>query len=210
MDLASHQPRPCCHPAVIRAFLRLLVLGTLPFSAGAALAATPLGSDAFIPFNPPVGSALVDDGIVGADAVEMFDPVARAQLLARDTPRSWCGTYQSFDTAQVVPVQLELTALEPMGQMVVLRGQLSTGGVSTPVQGNLNAESDQLDLLLLASAKPAGLEFGGEFSGLQGLQLSGWQANRLTNQGGRLELRPSCGAAPVVATPAPTPVRGMW
>jgi hypothetical protein len=194
---------------VIRAFLRLLVLGTLPFPAAAALAATPLGSEAFIPFNPPVGSALIDDGIVGADAVEMFDPVARAQLLARDTPRSWCGTYQSFDTAQVVPVQLELSTLEPMGQMVVLRGQFSAAGVTTPVQGNLNAESDQLDLLLLASAQPAGLDFGGQFSGLQGLQLSGWQANRLTNQGGRLELRPSCGAAPA-AVPAAAPVRGMW
>jgi hypothetical protein len=209
MDLASHQPRSRCRPAVIRAFLRLLVLGTLPFPAAAALAATPLGSEAFIPFNPPVGSALIDDGIVGADAVEMFDPVARAQLLARDTPRSWCGTYQSFDTAQVVSVQLELSTLEPMGQMVVLRGQFSAAGVTTPVQGNLNAESDQLDLLLLASAQPAGLDFGGQFSGLQGLQLSGWQANRLTNQGGRLELRPSCGAAPV-AVPAAAPVRGMW
>jgi hypothetical protein len=100
-----------------------------------------------------------------------------------------------------------------MGQIVNLRGELSIAGITVPVQGNLNAESDQLDLLVLCACKDvAGLEIGGSFSGLQGFQLSGWQAPRLTNQGGRLALLP-------IALPAPadgrqpsvgSSVRGLW
>jgi hypothetical protein len=100
--------------------------------------------------------------------------------------------------------------------MIDLRGELTVGGVTTPVQGNLNAESDQLDLLMLCECEVAGLELGGVFTGLQGLQLSGWQAPRLTSRGGRLDLRPlssaSRGAASARGT-APTrgaAVRGLW
>lgn len=206
-----------------RLALRALLLSALPCTftctATAALAAVPLGSDAFVPFNPPVGAPLVGDGIVGPGAVETFDPIARAQLLANEIPRRWSGTYQSFDTGEVVPVQLQLASVRPMGQMLDLRGEISIGSVTTPVQGNLNAESDQLDLLLLCDCKGvAGLELGGSFSGLQGLQLSGWQAPRLTNQGGRLDLRSDAGiarpGAPLMNQPmGPSqgmPVRGLW
>jgi len=77
-----------------------------------------------------------------------------------------------------------------MGQMIDLRGELTLGGVTTPVQGNLNAESDQLDLVMLCQCEVAGLEMGGVFTGLEGLRLSGWQSPRLTNPGGRLDLKP--------------------
>ena len=181
------------------------------------LAAVPLGSDAFVPFNPPPGSPLAADGIVGSDAVETFDPVARAQLLVQQIPRSWSGTYQAFDSGQVVPVELQLASLRALGQIVDLRGQMTIAGVKTPVQGNINAESDQFDLLLLCDCDSvAGLEMGGSFAGLQGLQLSGWQAPRLTNQGGRLELRPASAPGPIASpsnqsgSAAPPTVRGLW
>lgn len=184
---------------MFRIAARTLLFCGLPLLSNAALAATPLGSDAFIPFNPPLPGMLSGDGIVGSDAVETFDPVARAQLLSQEISRIWSGTYQSFDTGAVVPVQLQFSTLEAMGQIVNLRGTITIAGVTVPVQGNLNAESDQLDLLVLCDCKDvAGLEIGGSFSGLQGFQLSGWQAPRLTNQGGRLALLPM--AAPAAAS----------
>jgi hypothetical protein len=198
---------------VFRIAAPTLLFCGLPLIANGALAATPLGSDGFIPFNPPVAGMLAGDVIVGADAVETFDPVARAQLLSQEISRTWSGTYQSFDTGAIVPVELQLSSLEAMGQIVNLRGTLTIAGVAVPVQGNLNAESDQLDLLVLCDCKDvAGLEIGGSFSGLQGFQLSGWQAPRLTNQGGRLALLPI--AAPVTEQgrqpSGPGPVRGLW
>jgi hypothetical protein len=200
---------------VFRIAARTLLLCGLPLVASGALAATPLGSDGFIPFNPPVTGMLTGDGIVGADAVETFDPVARAQLLSQEISRTWSGTYQSFDTGEVVPVELQLSSLQPMGQIVNLRGEIRIGSVTAPVQGNLNAESDQLDLVVLCNCKDvAGLEIGGSFSGLQGFQLSGWQAPRLTNQGGRLALlpitAPAAAAVPGRQPSAVGPVRGLW
>ena len=197
---------------MFRIAARTLLFCGLPLLANGALAATPLGSDGFIPFNPPAAGMLTGDGIVGADAVETFDPVARAQLLIQEISRTWSGTYQSFDTGSVVPVQLQLSSLEAMGQIVNLRGEISIAGITVPVQGTLNAESDQLDLLVLCECKDVGgLEIGGSFSGLQGFQLSGWQAPRLTNQGGRLALLPM--AAPVAADGRQPsvggPVRGL-
>jgi hypothetical protein len=199
---------------VFRIAARTLLFCGLPLLANGALASTPLGSDGFIPFNPPASAVLSGDGIVGTDAVETFDPVARAQLLSRETSRSWSGTFQSFDTGSVVPVELRISSLEPMGQIVTVRGMITIAGVTAPVQGNLNAESDQLDLLVLCDCKDvAGLEIGGAFSGLQGFQLSGWQAPRLTSQGGRLALLPMAAPAPAQQTFQPStgmPVRGLW
>lgn len=132
---------------------------------------------------------------VGSVGAETFDPEARAQVLATQMARTWSGHYQSFDIGQggpskSVPVELRLASVTPMGQMIDLRGELTLGGVTTPVQGNLNAESDQLDLLMLCQCEVAGLEMGGVFTGLEGLQLFGWQPPRLTNPGGRLDLKP--------------------
>lgn len=200
--------------AATRIAARTLLFCGLPLLSTGALAATPLASDGFLPFNPPSSTVLSGDGIVAADAVETFDPVARAQLLSREISRSWSGTYQSFDTGAVVPVELTISSVEPMGQILNLRGTMTIAGVGVPVQGNLNAESDQLDLLVLCACREvAGLDIGGSFSGLQGFQLSGWQAPRLSNQGGRLALLPM--AAPAAGQERPSaaggaPVRGLW
>jgi hypothetical protein len=187
--------------------LPLLPLPLLPVRA---LAATPLASDGFLPFNPPASAAIQADDF-GAGAVETFDPVGRAQLLARDIPREWVGSYQPFDTNRAVPAELRLTAVTAFGQIVDLRGAITIDGTATPIQGNLNAESDQLDLLLLCRCNVGGLEMGGMFSGQEGLLLSGWNAPRLTNPGGRLDLRPRSAFVPApVSVPAGVPVRGMW
>ncbi|QEY32543.1 hypothetical protein EVJ50_10230 [Synechococcus sp. RSCCF101] len=144
------------------------------------------------------------------ELVDRFDPAARAVVLAAELPRVWCGTYRGFRDGAVTPATLRLASLTPMGQIVDLRGRLNLGATSTPVQGNLNAKSDQLDMVPMTPEVPAMLEFGGGFSGLQGLQLSGWNAPRLTNPGGRLELSPeACLAEAPVLEPA-APIRGLW
>ncbi|WP_254994553.1 hypothetical protein [Cyanobium sp. Aljojuca 7D2] len=202
--------------AVLRAAwpLAALSLAVLPLLASPAMAATPLASDAFVPFTPPAGSSLGGESLSGLGGAETFDPVARAQLLAREMPLNWSGRYQSFGQSQAVNAELRLASVTPMGQMIDLRGELTLGGVTTPVQGNLNAESDQLDLLMLCQCEVAGLEPGGVFTGLQGLQLSGWQAPRLTNPGGRLDLRPvsssSAGSSGGMGRAAGAAVRGLW
>ena len=65
-------------------------------------------------------------------SVESFDPVARAADLAATLPRQWCGNYTSFTSNSTVDVELTLTRLKPMGQMVDLRGEMRIGTISTP------------------------------------------------------------------------------
>jgi hypothetical protein len=181
--------------------------------ASALVAATPLASDTFVPFVPPSGGGGVIDQATGTamGPVETFDPVARAELLARQLPRQWSGTYQAFSAGAPVPVVLNLTGVRAMGAIVDLRGEISIDGVVSPVQGNLSAESDQLDLILLGERIGGGLEPGGEFQGLQGLELSGWNANRLTDQGGRLALKPGAAARATAPTGGQgMPIRGLW
>jgi hypothetical protein len=143
--------------------------------------------------------------------VEVYDPVGRAQIMAERIPRTWTGTYRQFGGAKVDPVVLQLQQVTPLGQMVDLRGQLSLGGVTAPVQGNINAKSNQLDLLVLGTSLAGALEPGGEFQGQQGLSLSGWIPDRLTSLGGRLQLKPS--ESPAAAGGVGQPggvVRGLW
>jgi hypothetical protein len=123
-------------------------------------------------------------------------------------PLVWSGTYQSFDNSQIVSAELRLASVKPMGQMIDLRGELTVGGVTTPVQGNLNAKSDQLDLLVLGDNPGPGLEPGGQFLGLQGLSLGGWIAPRLTDLGGRLQLSPVLSTSPKAE--GTSAVRGLW
>ena len=137
-------------------------------------------------------------------SVESFDPVARAADLAATLPRQWCGNYTSFSSNSTVDVELTLTRLKPMGQMVDLRGEMRIGSISTPVQGNLNAKSDQLDLLPLSPELTDDMEIGGRFLGLQDFSLAGWEAPRLTNPGGRLDLTRSC------AVSESAPIRALW
>jgi hypothetical protein len=197
--------------------LALVPLAVLPLFVvqqlqSPARAATPLASEAFVPYVAPASASVGRESLSGLGGAETFDPIARAQLLARDMPLTWRGVYQSFDNSQTVNAELRLASARPMGQMIDLRGELTVGGVTTPVQGNLNAESDQLDLLMLCQCEIAGLELGGMFTGLQGLQLSGWQAPRLTSRGGRLDLRPasSRNASGSGASGSGSPVRGLW
>ncbi|WP_370566715.1 hypothetical protein [Cyanobium sp. LEGE 06143] len=199
--------------------LRTLLLTVLPLAALplAALPLTPapaaaqfLGADSFLPFSLPA-----EFGVPAADqrdsSVETFDPVGRAELLVREIPRSWVGSYQAFGGSEVVPASLSLSELRAVGQIVDLRGTMTINGASTAVQGNLNAESDQLDLILLCRCNVGGLEMGGMFSGQQGLALVGWNAPRLTNSGGRLELQPQSQPVSAPGGPAPiAPVRGLW
>ena len=141
--------------------------------------------------------------------VESFDPVARAADLAVSLARQWCGTFEPFDGSPTVDAILDINKLTAMGQMVDLRGTMTLGSVTTPVQGNLHAKSDQLDLIPLADLLIAGLEPGGVFLGLQGFSTTTWQATRLVNVpnpsigvGGRLAMTSSCEEEP--------PVKSLW
>ena len=125
-------------------------------------------------------------------SVEKFDPVARAAEIASSIPRKWCGTYRSFAEEANIDVTLTFSKVNSIGQMVDLHGEMSLGSLKTPVHGNLNAKSDQLELIPLADKLMPGLEPGGSFVGLQGAQLFSWKSPRLDNPGGRLELKKEC------------------
>jgi hypothetical protein len=181
------------------------------------LALSPLPSDAFSPVVPPssrLRSPARDSGalLIETSPVETFDPIARAGLIATQMPRLWNGSYTPFDGGMPVPVSLSLASTSSAGQMVVMRGTITIGGVASPVQGNLNAKSDQLDLLVLGAAPGADLGAGGAFQGLQGLSLSGWNADRLTMMGGRLQLMPVPGSQKLASETGPEvgPIRGLW
>ncbi len=174
------------------------------------LSASPLPADGFVPFTAPVIQGIEQEGGASGE-VETFDPIARARLIAEQMPRRWSGRYQSFSGGPVVPVQLRIDGATPMGQMVDLRGAMAIGGVESPVQGNLNAKSDQLDLLVLGDPLGGALEPGGAFQSVQGLSLSGWRAPRLTTPGGRLQLVPeSTATRPAGPAAGESPVRGLW
>ena len=86
---------------------------------------------------------------------------------------------------------------------------MTLGSVTTPVQGNLHAKSDQLDLIPLSDELIAGVEPGGVFLGLQGFSPTGWQSPRLINDvdpsvglGGRLALTSTCQAE--------LPIQPLW
>ena len=147
----------------------------------------PVGSP--VPFKEPtVIRHELPQGFGEQVQVETFDPVARAAVLAQDMPRQWSGTYQAFTGASPLTAQLTITSAIALGQMVDVRGEITIGGTTVPVQGNLNAKSDQLDLIVLGDNREAGLENGGEFRGLQGFSLSGWRAPRFSMPGGQLQL----------------------
>lgn len=180
-------------------------------AAPAQPAADPLSppADAFLPYTPPI-SSLLDDGGIGGK-VETFDPVGRAELIAARIPRFWRGSYRPFERgAASRPVQLQLDSVVPDGQMVVLRGRLLIAGAETAFMGNINAKSDQLDLIPLTDSLALGLEPGGAFQGLQGLSLSGWGAPRFTSPGGRLQLVPGPAPAPSPSAASGGVIRGLW
>ena len=172
----------------------------------------PVGSQVPFQTNPqlpldPIQLAIPIE--VDQNQVESFDPVARAGDLVSTLPRQWCGTYQPFDGSPTVDVTLDLSDLKAIGQIVDLRGTMTLGSVTTPVQGNFHAKSDQLDLIPLSDQLIAGVEPGGVFLGLQGFSPTGWQSPRLINNvdsssglGGRLALTSSCQAG--------MPIQPLW
>ena len=184
---------------------------------GGVPTAMPLPGSSFVPFQAPTGSAQRLDQATDTEMgpVQTFDPSARAQVIAKEMPRQWSGTYQAFGGSAPVPVLLTFTTVTPVGAMVTLQGEMTIAGQKTPVQGNLNAQSDQLDLIPLAAKLGGGLNAGGTFQGLQGIALSGWNADRLTDLGGRLALEPMGSRRPLVSPQAvgpgkALPVRGLW
>jgi hypothetical protein len=188
-----------------------LLLPLLLAAADPQLAMNPLPVGSVVPFTLPEAprSAGFETEL---GPVETFDPKGRAVELARDLPRVWSGFYRSFSGSEPLPVELRLAEATPMGQMVDLRGEMRVGETTVAVQGNLNAKSDQLDLLMLCDCEVGGMESSGEITGVQGLELAGWVAPRLTNPGGRFDLRPMVQEAPPAKGPSPsgTPVRGLW
>lgn len=167
-------------------------------------AALPLGSA--VPFQEPTRIQRELPEAFGEQVqVEQFDPVGRAAVMATSLPRQWSGLYQPFSGSGQVSVTLKVDSFTALGQMVDVRGSLTVGSVTVPVQGNLNAKSDQLDLLLLGSVPEANLEQGGEFRGLQGFSLSGWRAPRFSNSGGQLTLSAVAGSGTSAAG-----VTGLW
>jgi hypothetical protein len=187
---------PSLRPGVV-AFPMPLPLAAAPL----LIAASPVPSDLFVPYVPPGGAMTVGE-------VNTFDPIGRARLIADQIPRRWIGSYRPFQGGGGQPVELTLESATAIGQMVDLRGQVTIAGVTSPVQGNLNAKSDQLDLLVLGDNPGPGLEPGGEFLGLQGLSLGGWIAPRLTDLGGRLQLSPVLSTSPKAE--GTSAVRGLW
>jgi hypothetical protein len=191
--------------------LQLALPSVVPIAMAATLlAAGPAASlpaDAFVPYTPTRTSLAEDGGIGGS--VETFDPAGRAELIAARIPRLWRGNYRPFDPgAAARPVQLQLDSVVPEGQMVVLRGRMQIGGAESAFVANINAKSDQLDLIPLTETLDLGIEPGGVFQGLQGLSLSGWNAPRFVSPGGRLQLVP--GTPPAPAADNGGVIRGLW
>ena len=180
-----------------------------------APAAKAMPSPAYVPFKAPKPASIGElNQATGSQStsVQTFDTAGRAQVIARELPRVWNGSYQGFASGAAVPVQLQLSGARAIGQVVELRGDISIEGVRSPVQGTISAESDQLDLLVLGNQLGGGLQPGGSFQGLQGLELSGWNANRLTEMGGRLSLSPAGSGAAAASKKSgrPQPIPGMW
>ena len=140
-----------------------------------------------------------------ADRIEVqtFDPIKRARMLADTLPRLWEGRLRLAGSSERLPAALELDRLVPLEAMVDVFGQLTIGGQTVPVQGNLNAATEQLSLLLLGDDLPAGLEPGGHFLGLQMFNISMWVGPRLTSRAALLRLAPA-------SDDLEPPVRGLW
>ncbi len=125
-------------------------------------------------------------------SVDHFDPIARAAELATTLPRIWCGTYTPFGRGSDQKVRFELSQVASIGQMVDLRGQMTIGSITSQVQGNWNAKSDQLDLVPLSKKLTNGFESGGKFVGLQGIKLLSWESTIFADPGGRLDMDTNC------------------
>jgi hypothetical protein len=178
-----------------------------PMALPLLVAATPLPSDAYRPPLPSSSGRMLP--LLESSPVETFDPIGRAALLRDRMPRLWSGSYVPFDGSGPQMVELSLEQVSSVGQMVVMVGEIRVADRVSPVQGNLNARSDQLDLLVLGSDPGPSLQAGGSFQGVQGMTLAGWKSDRLTAMGGRLVLSPIARRTPAPPSGA-EPIRGLW
>ena len=127
-------------------------------------------------------------------SVESFDPVKKAQELAQTISRKWCGTYSSFNDGSRINVTLLFSKVKPIGQIVSLDGQLLIDGSEVDLRGNLNAQSNQIELLIISNQRILDIEPGGTFLGLAGLERLLWNSPRLNNPGGYIDLNSKCSA----------------
>ncbi len=154
----------------------------------------------------PIDSIIEIKPFVLEGSVESFDPESRAKELVKNIPRNWCGTFKSFEKDLNIDVTLRFFEVSATGQMVSMQGEMMLGDVKTLVSGNLNAKSDQFELIPLAEKLLPGLEPGGSFIGLQGVKVFGWNSSNLDNAGGQLNLREKC-ADEISEAPV---VRSIW
>ena len=126
-------------------------------------------------------------------SVDDFDPVNRALNLSKTLPRNFCGTYRAFKNEIDKRVLLKFSKVEPIGQIVLLAGEMTIDNKKTTFTGMLNAKSDQLELIPLIDERGLlELESGGSFISLQGTNLFTWKSSSLEDSGGRLELKKDC------------------
>ena len=88
-------------------------------------------------------------------SVESFDPTQRAKEIAKKLSRKWCGTYSSFNDGSNVDVTMQLSDVKAIGQMVVIGGEMLIGNFKTKFRGNLNAKSNQTQLIILSDESAA-------------------------------------------------------
>jgi len=121
-------------------------------------------------------------------SVENFDPVEQAKELAKKLSRKWCGTYRSFNDGSKFDVTLLFSQVEFIGQIVDLRGEIFIDGLRAKVRGNLNAKSNQIELIVISDQLIVDIEPGSVFFGLEGMRSLVNKASRLNNLGGRLDM----------------------
>ena len=103
-------------------------------------------------------------------------------------------------------VKLTLNQIVPVGQMVEFNGEIYFQNIKIPFYGNLNAKSEQVEILPKLKNNIGGLEPGGFFLGLEGLQTLGWKSPRLDHPGGTLQIDRECNQK---ASEAPV-IRSVW
>ena len=139
-------------------------------------------------------------------SVDNFDPIKRAKSLSKTISRKWCGNYQPFNEEKNFPVTILFNKLQPKRQIISIEGEMILDNKKILLAGILNAKSDQLELIPLLEKPLQGLEPGGYFVGLQGVNLFTWKASKLDQYGGRLELSNQC----LVNSSKTLPIKTSW
>ena len=120
-------------------------------------------------------------------SVDNFDPAERAKELEKRISRKWCGTYRSFKTGETLDVTLLLSQVKSIGQIVAIQGDVLIDQMKIKFSGNLNAKSNQTELILLSNKLISDIEPGGIFLGLEGAKNFVLKPSRLNHLGGRLD-----------------------